>query len=163
MSEYSTFGGTWWKTSRCTMSRDSSSRNCWISIGTDPGLAALYDIALLSAMYGMFGGATHALALVDGAGPATAFTEQFLLPWLTAMLTSLPRIAAELDNGPAGTAGSNLAMQAAAYGNLVAAAEDQGVDPVLMAPIGDLLRKAVATGHGDRDLSALVGVLRAAE
>ncbi|NIK56502.1 NAD(P)-dependent oxidoreductase [Kribbella shirazensis] len=130
-------------------------------VGTDAGLAALHDIALLSAMYGMFGGAQHALALMAAAEvPAVPFTEQFLVPWLTAMLTSLHGMAGDLDNGPADTAGSNLAMQAAAYENLVTTAEAQGVNPMLLVPMGELLRNAVASGAGDQDLSALVGLLR---
>jgi hypothetical protein len=132
-------------------------------VGSDPGLAALHDIALLSAMYGMFGGAQHALALAGSEKvSAIRFTEDFLLPWLTAMLGSLPRIAKDLDDGPEpGAAGSNLAMQAAAYENLIDASVGQGVDPILVAPMGDLLQKAVAAGHGDEDLAAVVRLLRA--
>lgn len=131
-------------------------------VGTDSGLAALYDIALLSAMYGMVGGAQHALALIDSVRvPAARFTEELLLPWLTAMLGSLPRIAKDLDEGPAaGAAGSNLAMQGAAYDNLIEASVAQGVDPMLLASMGELLRKAVAAGQGDADLSAAVRLLR---
>ncbi|MER7248395.1 NAD(P)-binding domain-containing protein [Kribbella sp. NPDC000426] len=132
-------------------------------VGADPGLAALYDIALLTGMYGVFAGATHALALAGSeqlaAGP---FTERFLLPWLTAMLTSLPRIAKDLDGPRSETAGSNLAMQSAAYDNLIDTSVAQGIDPSLMEPMGELLRKAVAAGYGDADLAALVGVLRTA-
>ena len=132
-------------------------------VGTDPGLAALHDIALLTGMYGMFAGAIHALALAGSEQlPAGSFTNRFLLPWLTAMLTSLPRIAKDLDDGPAEPAGSNLAMQAAAYDNLIDASVAQGVDPSLVEPMGDLLRKAVAVGYGEADLAALVGVLRTA-
>ncbi|MFI6828646.1 NAD(P)-dependent oxidoreductase [Kribbella sp. NPDC050241] len=131
-------------------------------VGSDAGLASLHDIALLSAMYGMFGGAQHALALVGSEKiPYTRFTEDFLIPWMTAMLGSLPRIAKELDEGPEpGAAGSNLAMQAAAYDNLIDASVAQGIDPGLLAPMGELLRRAVATGHGDEDLAALVPLLR---
>ncbi|MGZ0150952.1 NAD(P)-dependent oxidoreductase [Kribbella sp. WER1] len=126
-------------------------------VGADPGLAALYDIALLSAMYGMFGGAQHALALITSAGvPAGPFAEQFLGPWLTAMLGSIPRMA------EGGSGGSNLAMQSAAYENLVSTAEKQGVDPRLLAPMGELLGEAVAAGHGDDGLSAVIGLLRTA-
>jgi 3-hydroxyisobutyrate dehydrogenase-like beta-hydroxyacid dehydrogenase len=127
-------------------------------VGTDPGLAALHDIALLSAMYGMFGGAQHALALIGSAGvQAEPFTNQFLVPWLNAMLSGLPRMA-----GPAGTADSNLSMQAAAYENLITTAQRQAVDPMLLTPMGELLRRAVDAGHGDDGLSALVGLLRTA-
>ncbi|WP_406050834.1 NAD(P)-dependent oxidoreductase [Kribbella sp. NBC_00889] len=131
-------------------------------VGSDAGLASLHDIALLSAMYGMFGGAQHALALVGSEKiPCRRFTEDFLIPWMTAMLGSLPRIAKELDEGPEpGAAGSNLAMQAAAYDNLIDASVAQGIDPGLLAPMGELLRRAVATGHGDEDLAALVPLLR---
>ncbi|WP_327637863.1 NAD(P)-binding domain-containing protein [Kribbella sp. NBC_00482] len=130
-------------------------------VGADPGLAALHDVALLSAMYGMFGGAQHALALIGTEDiRAEPFTEHFLLPWLTAMLGSLPRIAKDLDNGPTDTAGSNLAMQSAAYDNLTDTSTAQGVDPMLVAPMGELLRRAVAAGHGDADVAALVDLLR---
>jgi 3-hydroxyisobutyrate dehydrogenase-like beta-hydroxyacid dehydrogenase len=131
-------------------------------VGSDPGLAALNDIALLSAMYGMFGGAGHALALVTSEKISpVAFTEELLLPWLTAMLTSLPRIAEDLEHGPGpGAAGSNLAMQAAAFTNFIDTAVAQGVDPVLLAPMGELLAKAVAAGHGDEDMAATVRLLR---
>jgi len=131
-------------------------------VGGDAGLAALHDIALLSAMYGMFGGAQHALALVGSEKiAATRFTEDFLLPWVTAMLGSLPRIAKELDEGPEpGAAGSNLAMQAAAYDNLIDTSVAQGIDPGLLVPMGELLRRAVGTGHGEEDLAALVPLLR---
>ncbi|MFK4090413.1 NAD(P)-dependent oxidoreductase [Kribbella sp. NPDC020789] len=132
-----------------------------VYVGADAGLAALYDIALLSAMYGMFGGAQHALALMRSAKiPTAEFTEQLLLPWLTAMLGSVPRMAADLDDPPEpGTAGSNLAMQAAAYHNLIDTAVGQGVDPMLLKPMGELLQKAVASGHGDEDLAALIRLL----
>ena len=132
-----------------------------VYVGADAGLAALYDIALLSAMYGMFGGAEHAMALIHSAKiPAVEFTEQLLVPWLTAMLTSVPRIAADLDNPPEpGTAGSNLAMQAAAYDNLLDTAVGQGVDPILLKPMGELLQKAVASGHGEEDLAALIRLI----
>ncbi|GAB3946106.1 NAD(P)-binding domain-containing protein [Kribbella albertanoniae] len=130
-------------------------------VGSDAGLAALHDIALLSAMYGMFGGAQHALALMHSAKvPTVEFTEQLLLPWLTAMLGMLPQIAAELEQPPVGqAAGSNLAMQAAAYHNLLDTAVGQGIDPMLLRPMGELLQKAVASGHGDEDMAAMIRLL----
>jgi 3-hydroxyisobutyrate dehydrogenase-like beta-hydroxyacid dehydrogenase len=53
-------------------------------------------------------------------------------------------------------------MQSAAFDNLIDTATGQGVDPVLLLPMGELLRKAVAAGHGDEDLAALVQLLRTA-
>lgn len=130
-------------------------------LGTDPGLAPLHDLALLGAMYGMFGGVNHALALVgtEKVSPTT-FTAELLVPWLTAMLGYTQLIAHDLEHGAEpGTAGSNLAMQAAAYGNLVDAAIDQGIDPAMILPMRDLLDRAVAEGHGEEDLAATVRLL----
>lgn len=130
-------------------------------VGSDAGLAALHDLALLSAMYGMFGGAEHALALIstEKISP-TAFTGELLVPWLTAMMASLPGIANDLEYGAApGAAGSNLAMQAVGFVNLIDASEEQGVDPLLLTPVRELLDRAVAEGHGDEDLGAMVRLL----
>lgn len=107
-------------------------------LGEDPGQAALYDLALLSAMYGMFGGVYHALALTDGK------VAPMLKPWLEAMVTTLPTGEDTPD--------SNLAMQAQAYVNLLDASRDQGVRTDLVAPMGDLLTRAAATGTSLVDL-----------
>ncbi|QNE19010.1 NAD(P)-dependent oxidoreductase [Kribbella qitaiheensis] len=127
-------------------------------LGADPGLAPLHDIALLSAMYGLFGGALQAYALIGSEQLSpTAFTTDLLLPWLTAMLTSLPRMANDLEYGAQpGAAGSNLAMQATGFANLIQAAEDQAVSPEILLPIQELLKRAVAAGAGDEDLAALL-------
>lgn len=103
-------------------------------LGEDPGRAALFDIALLSAMYGMFGGVYHALALTSGE------VLPMLKPWLEAMLTTVP------DGEP--NADSNLAMQARAYVNLLDASRDAGVRTDLVAPMGDLLTRGVAAPPG---------------
>ncbi|MEU0089456.1 hypothetical protein [Kribbella sp. NPDC006257] len=127
-------------------------------LGSDPGLAPLHDIALLSGMYGMFAGALQAFALIGSEKVSpTAFAADLLAPWLTAMLTSLPRMAADVEYGAEpGAAGSNLAMQAAGFVNLIQAAEDQGVSADLLVPVQRLLEDAVAAGAGDQDLAALV-------
>ncbi|MDT0342048.1 NAD(P)-dependent oxidoreductase [Streptomyces litchfieldiae] len=130
-------------------------------LGTDPGLAALVDLALLSGMYGLFGGALQALALTGSEGiSATEFTTTRLLPWLNAMLTSLPEIARQTEEGaPGDAANSNLAMQAAAYVNILDASEAQGIRPDLMVPMGELLHRAVAAGQGGKDAAAMVTLL----
>jgi 3-hydroxyisobutyrate dehydrogenase-like beta-hydroxyacid dehydrogenase len=129
-------------------------------LGADPGLAALYDLALLSAMYGMFGGFLHALALTGSEKvPAVEFTP-LAVSWLNAMMTSLPEMAQAVDSGDHSATGSNLGMQAAAYVNLLDAGREQGVATGLMEPMQDLLHRAVAAGHPGDGLSRLVGLLR---
>ncbi|GII80784.1 dehydrogenase [Sphaerisporangium rufum] len=132
-------------------------------LGEDDGRAALYDIALLGAMYGMFGGYLNAVALTRAAGvPATELTP-LIVSWLQAMLTGLPRMAKGVDAGDHAAAASNVRMQALGYVNLLDTARDQGVRTELMAPMGELLDRAVAAGRGEGDLSGLVDLLRAPE
>jgi len=92
-----------------------------VFLGADPGLAPLHDLALLSGMYGMFAGATHAVELLASAGVAAEpFTSDLLKPWLEAMMAGLP-LAAD-------AAESNAAMQVAGLENMLAASREQGVD-----------------------------------
>ncbi|MET8681662.1 NAD(P)-binding domain-containing protein [Streptomyces sp. NPDC004647] len=130
-------------------------------VGEDPSHAALHDIALLSAMTGMFAGITHAFALVrpekdlDQAGFATLLAE-----WLGAMAGTTHEIAAQLASGNY-TEGvtSNLAMMTAANDTLLATADDQSVDPRLLTPYMELMRHRVAQGHGDEGLAGTVTLL----
>lgn len=131
-------------------------------VGEDPGHAALHDIALLSAMTGMFAGVTHAFALLgpekdlDRAGFAALLAE-----WLGAMSGMTHEIASQLESGDY-TEGvtSNLAMMTAGNDALLATAEDQSVDPRLLTPYMELMRLRVAQGHGDEGLAGTVGLLR---
>ncbi|MCC3772016.1 NAD(P)-dependent oxidoreductase, partial [Streptomyces sp. UNOC14_S4] len=106
-------------------------------VGTDPGLAALQDIALLSAMYGMFAGVFHALALVGTAGVQAEEFAPLLQQWITGMAAGVPHYAHQIETGDYATGVvSNTAMQAAAFPNLLTTAESQGLSPELLAPLG---------------------------
>jgi 3-hydroxyisobutyrate dehydrogenase-like beta-hydroxyacid dehydrogenase len=109
-------------------------------LGPDPGEAALVDIALLSAMYGMFGGAWHAFALTANANlPPKEFAE-LLVRWLTAMHGTL---LAE----PGGPVVASAEMQVAVYPNLFDASRDEGVRLDFVRPMYDLMKEEIATGR----------------
>jgi 3-hydroxyisobutyrate dehydrogenase-like beta-hydroxyacid dehydrogenase len=59
-------------------------------VGADHGLAALYDIALLSAMYGASMGELHAFAMIRSAGVAAAEFAPLLQRWM-ATVGGVPR------------------------------------------------------------------------
>ncbi len=130
-------------------------------VGTDPGLAALYDLSLLSAMYGLHGGALNAFALAGSEKvPATDFLA-LLVPWLRAMLGALPRFAERIDSGDFGTGvSSKLSMQVQAFPNFFDASREQGVRDDLLRPIYELMKQRVADGHGDQDGASIVELLR---
>lgn len=132
-----------------------------VYVGADYGLASLYDLALLSAMYGMFSGFLHAAALVGTEQiPATGFTTQLLAPFLEAMIGALPELAGQIDSGDYRSNGSTLEMQTSAM-DLVMFSERRGVSGALIAPLLDLMRQRVAQGYGDHDLSSIIDLIRA--
>lgn len=51
-------------------------------------------------------------------------------------------------------------MQAASYVNLVQVAQDQGISPELLAPLGPLMDRRVAAGHGHEDLTGVIELLK---
>jgi 3-hydroxyisobutyrate dehydrogenase-like beta-hydroxyacid dehydrogenase len=122
-------------------------------VGAGPGDAAARDIALLSAMYCMFGGIWWAQAF----GRAHDISDDEILgmvvPWLEAMLADLP-------NDSHDEVGSSVEMQADGFHLFLEASVDANVDPAVLAPIGDLLRRAVAAGHGKRGLDVMADLLR---
>jgi 3-hydroxyisobutyrate dehydrogenase-like beta-hydroxyacid dehydrogenase len=130
-------------------------------LGDDAGLAALHDIALLTAMYGLFSGVTHAFALTGSEKvPAEKFLPM-LTNWLGAVMTWLPDMARRIDSGDyRSNVVSNLEMQAAAFDNFITASEGQGVSPELIEPMLHLLKRAVASGYGDADQASLVEMIR---
>lgn len=128
--------------------------------GADHGLAALYDLALLSAMYGAMMGELHAFAMVRSAGVEAAEFVPLLQRWTSAVGGFQERTAELVDaRDYARDVASNLGMQAAAYHNLIDAAHEQGVSPELIAPLYPLMLRRVAEGHGHEDNAGLIELL----
>ncbi|TRC90401.1 NAD(P)-dependent oxidoreductase [Mesorhizobium sp. WSM4303] len=130
-------------------------------LGEDAGLAPLYDISLLTGMYGMFAGTLHALALTGAAGiPAGEFVP-LLASWLQAMQGLLPKWAEQIESGDhTSDVVSNLGMQADAYVNLIDASRSANVSTELVLPMQSLMKRGVAAGQANADLSSLVALLR---
>lgn len=130
-------------------------------VGTDPGRAALHDLALLTGMYGMLIGVAQAFALVRTENiTATEFAGP-LHAWVSAMLGAVvPGVAAAVDSGQHLTDVSSLGINQAAFSHFIDAYDDQGVSPELFVPFQKLLDRSVAEGHAADGLSRLVDLLK---
>ncbi|MGX2994985.1 NAD(P)-binding domain-containing protein [Streptomyces sp. JNUCC 64] len=123
-------------------------------LGTDPGLAPLYDLALLSGAQLMFEGFYLAVAMATAhpEGDATGFTE-LLVPWLTGMSALLPFLAKEVDaeaaDGTPPAIVQDLDVQAAGLRNMIRAARGAGVDPTDLENSLARLRRIAAGGHDE--------------
>lgn len=128
--------------------------------GTDPGLAALHDLALLTGMYGMFMGVLQAFALVRTENiPATEFSE-LLVPWISAMLSGAPELGKAIDSGQHLTDVSSLAVSQAAFPNLLNTFRDQGVSTEFFEPLQAIMDRAIEQGYEADGLSRLADLLK---
>lgn len=129
-------------------------------VGEDAGFAALHDVALLSAMYGMFAGAAHAFALIRKEDIDPTSLAPLLADWLVAMAPAVHQTAGQLRSGDY-TKGvvSNLAMQVAGTPTFLDTAEEQGISPELLTPYFELLRRRLAEGNGEEGLTGVVDLL----
>lgn len=129
--------------------------------GTDPGMAPLLDLAMLTGMYGQIMGFLEAAALVESAGvPVAEFTTTLLLPWMRAMAETKPEMAKQIESGDYSTDVSNLEVNRVGVGELVRAFEEQGAKPTLLLPLLEILEARVARGHGAEGLAGLIEELR---
>ncbi|MEU6625796.1 NAD(P)-binding domain-containing protein [Streptomyces litmocidini] len=131
-------------------------------VGEDAGFAALHDVALLSAMYGMFAGVAHAFALIRREDIDPVAFAPLLVDWLAAMARGAHGTAAQLRSGDyTENVVSNLAMQVAGTPTFLATAEQQGVSPELLQPYFALMRRRLEVGSGEEDLTGVVDLLLA--
>ncbi|MUN38849.1 NAD(P)-dependent oxidoreductase [Actinomadura litoris] len=128
-------------------------------VGADPGLAPLLDFALLDAMYGMYAGVYHAIALARSGGVTASESTPMITDWLAAMMHAFPEQARALDAGEFGTDVSSVATSQIAFPTLIETSVRQGVDPAPLLPMRDLLDRAVADGHGADGLHRLIPLL----
>ncbi|YCK34743.1 NAD(P)-dependent oxidoreductase [Actinomadura sp. ATCC 39365] len=130
-------------------------------VGTDPGLAPLLDLAMLTGMYGQIAGFLEAVALVDSAGyPLTEFTSTLLVPWLNAMAAAQPEWVKSVESRDYTTLVSNLEINRSGLENLVRAFREQQVKPDLLLPLKAIVDQRTARGHGAEGLPGLVEELR---
>jgi 3-hydroxyisobutyrate dehydrogenase-like beta-hydroxyacid dehydrogenase len=134
-----------------------------VHLGAEPDLAALYEMAvggmLLPALMGFFQGA----ALVTARGLRAETMVRYSAKWLEMIASVLPSLAEEIDSGDYSEPASSLGLfhEGIAYDLELGAEAD--IDVSWHAPMHDLLRRAVAEGHRDHSISALVEVLRKPE
>jgi len=124
--------------------------------GADPGLAALKDMALLSAMDLMFLGYVQAIAMMRTADASAVDTAEEVHAWLAAMLPHGRGLAAIIDGGTYDTGGQSVDFDRFGLNSIITASREQGVRADLLEPHKKLLDELAATGHGADDWPRLI-------
>jgi 3-hydroxyisobutyrate dehydrogenase-like beta-hydroxyacid dehydrogenase len=129
-------------------------------LGADAGLAALYDMAILSMMYAVFGGFLHALALVGTAQISGAAFMPYATRSLNDIVSWLPDTAREVDAAEYGTEISTLDVNRAGIGLIVETSERLGISADVLRPMQALIERRVAEGYGKDGLASLIEGMR---
>ncbi|MBM7172178.1 NAD(P)-dependent oxidoreductase [Streptomyces sp. G44] len=130
-------------------------------VGKDPGAAALYDLSLLTGMYGMVMGVVQAYALIGSGGVAAREFAPLLRDWVNAMTDGLvPGMAEALDSGQHLTDVSSLAINQAALPNFLTAFTQQGLRTDLFEPLQALLDRSIDEGYAADGLSRLATLIK---
>ncbi|WP_306333796.1 NAD(P)-dependent oxidoreductase [Streptomyces sp. KL118A] len=136
-----------------------------LHLGTEPGLASLYDSALLGLMWASFTGWLHGTALVTSEGTAAsaeAFT-RIALRWLNGAVSGfLTTYAPQVDAARYPGDDATVDVQIAAIDHLIHAARARGIDNALPELLKATMERAAAAGHGGDSYASVVEVLRGA-
>lgn len=129
-------------------------------LGPNPGLASLYDAALLGLMWSTMTGWLHGTALVGAEKTeATEFTP-VAIRWLTAVAGFLTTYAPQVDAGHYPGDDATIDVQIAAIDHLLHAAANRGIDNALPELLKATMLQAQAAGHGPASYAAVIETLK---
>lgn len=130
-----------------------------MNLGVDPGVASLYDTALLGLNMGVLSGFYHAAALVGSAGvDAQAFAEVATgyLPFVNGLLAEH---ASQIDAGRYPEDDGTVEVLATAMDHVVHTSQAANISAEVPEGIRSLLDRAVAAGHGGAGVASLIEVI----
>ncbi|WP_326705258.1 NAD(P)-dependent oxidoreductase [Streptomyces cyaneofuscatus] len=131
-----------------------------LHLGAEPGLASLYDAALLGLMWSTMTGWLHGTALVGAEKTeATAFTP-VAIRWLSAVTGFLTTYAAQVDAGHYPGDDATVDVQIAAIDHLLHAAAARGIDNALPELLKATMERTRDLGHGSDSYASVIEVLK---
>lgn len=130
-------------------------------LGEDPGRAAAYDVALLDYFWTSLSGFSHALALAGAEG----VEPHELAPFAHGITAILPMMiddfATRIAGGDYERPKSVLSSASSALGHIAHTAHGHGLDTGVLRAAKALVDRAVAEGHGGKDLAYMAAIHRA--
>ncbi|QKV92594.1 NAD(P)-dependent oxidoreductase [Streptomyces sp. NA02950] len=131
-----------------------------LHLDTDPGLASLYDAALLGLMWSAMTGWLHGTALVGAEKTAATSFTPVAIRWLTAVAGFLTTYAPQVDAARYPGDDATVDIQIAAIDHLIHAAAARGIDNSLPELLKRTMERTSAAGHGSDSYASVIEVLR---
>ncbi|MEU0743398.1 NAD(P)-binding domain-containing protein [Streptomyces sp. NPDC006134] len=133
-------------------------------LGSEPGLAVLYNTALLEMMYATINGYLHATAMVGSAGVSAVEFAELAVGWFLPAVLG-PMLAEEapvLDRGVYPGDLGTMEMNLNALEHIARTAEEQGVHTGQPRLMREIASRAIADGHGGENYLAVFEVFKKA-
>jgi 3-hydroxyisobutyrate dehydrogenase-like beta-hydroxyacid dehydrogenase len=129
-------------------------------LGTDAGLASLYELGMVDLFFASMAGFLHAVAMVGSDGVSA----RRFLPYAEQIVAILPEtlngLAHDVDAKTYPGNEDNLTMNVAGIDHIVQASQEFGIHTGLPEVIRALARRAIARGHGGDGFSRLIEEFR---
>ncbi|WP_446222352.1 NAD(P)-dependent oxidoreductase [Nocardia sp. IBHARD005] len=125
-------------------------------VSSDPGVPALYGMAVHDIMWGLLNGFLHAAALLGDAGLRIDEFHQLAQPSLSALPTLFPMLANEIDHAQFATPFGALNHHLPSLDDLIAESRARGIDTDLPTYTRNLVADAITAGHGHDSYARLV-------
>ncbi|MGN8646763.1 NAD(P)-dependent oxidoreductase [Gracilibacillus sp. HCP3S3_G5_1] len=129
-------------------------------LGSDHGLAAAYDVALLDFFWTSMSGYLHSLAVARKEG----ISAREFVPFAQGMVDILPNImvdtAQEVDEGKYNQDDSSLISNAASMKHIIEVSEAHGIDASVMRAAKAWAQQAIDQGYGRESFSRLSEILK---
>jgi 3-hydroxyisobutyrate dehydrogenase-like beta-hydroxyacid dehydrogenase len=131
-----------------------------IHLGADPGLASLYEMAMLAVMWGVLDGFLHAAALLGTAQVAVTSFTPFMNRTIAGMADWTDAYAEQIDTGSYPGDDSTIDTHLAAMAHLLDESASLGISTELPAFVQRLAERAVAEGRGGDSYAAMIDQFR---
>ncbi|MFC8688753.1 NAD(P)-dependent oxidoreductase [Brevibacillus porteri] len=132
-------------------------------LSEDHGVPLIYDLSLLTMMYGAWYGSLHAHALLSTANITATEFLPYATNWmnqLVAPLLSDPVAARARDEGNFKTDVSNMNTNKLGLEHIINASKEQGISVDWLLPVHELAVKKVAEGYGADSFERVIEAIR---
>ncbi|MCX5197371.1 NAD(P)-binding domain-containing protein [Streptomyces sp. NBC_00249] len=131
-----------------------------VFFGEDPGLASLYDVALLGVMWGTLNAFLHGAALLGAAKVDASAFAPFANQWVSSVTGFVSAYADQIDRGAYPAEDAALETHLATMKYLVRESAAAGIDTDWPARIQALAERAIDAGHTGASYASLIEVFR---